>query len=655
MMEKKIYIETLDETTVLLTGCVGDIVNNRRANRLLRDSFDCSIENDKIVISRVVDFHRCFDRISYLAKLCGLDTEYSDKSSDVVSRYLSEEEKFSAFSQKALSIRNNECDLEDLKSFKNSLIDSMPKRTLYDLQLLSAYHLAFSQNACNFSVPGAGKTSVVYGAYAYLKNLPNDDIKKIDRLLIIGPLSSFAPWEMEYEECFGVKAESKRLSGITLETKKQYLYDNDPAELTLLAYQSVDSIVDELKYFLRKHRVMVVLDEAHKIKNTSETSVYAQAVLSLAQEASARVVLTGTPAPNGYEDLFNLFKFIWPTKKVIRFQIGQLKDMSKRENDYRVDNLIDQISPYFIRVKKSDLNIPEATIHPPIIIPMDDKQRQIYDFIEQKYINDITNVSDKLFKSSVTKARIIRLMQAATNPLLLKQPLSDFAKAEGIDVSEVEEDDSILQKILDYSNNDIPAKFYKAAELIEQIIAGGGKVVVWACYIKTIESLSRFLTTKGINNKTLYGETPVASDEITPESEEYALTREFIIKEFNDMNSGLNVLIANPFAVAESISLHKACHNAIYLERSFNAAHFIQSKDRIHRYGLPNGVQTNYYYLVSENSIDETIDERLSIKEQRLIEIMESMPIPLFSNVSDIGGDEDVKAVLRDYARRIKT
>ena len=655
MMEKKIYIETLDETTVLLTGCVGDIVNNRRANRLLRDSFDCSIENDKIVISRVVDFHRCFDRISYLAKLCGLDTEYSDKSSDVVSRYLSEEEKFSAFSQKALSIRNNECDLEDLKSFKNSLIDSMPKRTLYDLQLLSAYHLAFSQNACNFSVPGAGKTSVVYGAYAYLKNLPNDDIKKIDRLLIIGPLSSFAPWEMEYEECFGVKAESKRLSGITLETKKQYLYDNDPAELTLLAYQSVDSIVDELKYFLRKHRVMVVLDEAHKIKNTSETSVYAQAVLSLAQEASARVVLTGTPAPNGYEDLFNLFKFIWPTKKVIRFQIGQLKDMSKRENDYRVDNLIAQISPYFIRVKKSDLKIPEATIHPPIIVPMDDKQRQIYDFIEQKYINDITNASDKLFKSSVTKARIIRLMQAATNPLLLKQPLSDFAKAEGIDVSEVEEDDSILQKILDYSNNDIPAKFLKAADLIEQIVASGGKVVVWACYIKTIESLSRFLAAKGINNKTLYGETPVASDEITPESEEYALTREFIIKEFNDMNSGLNVLIANPFAVAESISLHKACHNAIYLERSFNAAHFIQSKDRIHRYGLPNGVQTNYYYLVSENSIDETIDERLSIKEQRLIEIMESMPIPLFSNVSDIGGDEDVKAVLRDYARRIKT
>lgn len=653
-MDKKLFVETIDDTTVLLTGCIGLLTSNRRANRLLRDSFNCEFSEDTVTIQQVSDFHHCFDRIKYLAQLCNAEVVYSNKTNDVVSRYLSEEEKFSTFSQKALTIRNNECDLSDLNAFKNALLDYMPNRTLYDLQLLSAYHLAFSQNACNFSVPGAGKTSVVYGAYTYLKNLPNNDIKKIDRLLIIGPLSSFAPWEMEYEECFGVKATSKRLSGITLEAKKQYLYDNDPAEITLLAYQSVDSIVEELKYFLRKHRVMVVLDEAHKIKNTSEDSVYAQAVMSLAQDSSARVVLTGTPAPNGYEDLYNLFKFIWPTKKVIRFQIGQLKDMSKRENDYRVDSLIGQISPYFIRVKKSDLKIPDATVHPPILVPMKEKQRQIYDFIEQKYIKDISDPNDKLFKSSVTKARIIRLMQAATNPLLLKQPLSDFAKMEGINITEVEEDDSILQTILQYSDDEIPAKFETAKELVSHIITEGGKVVIWACYIKTIEYLSAFLSAQGIYNKILYGDTPVASDEITPESEEYSLTREAIIKEFNDVSSGLNVIIANPFAVAESISLHKACHNAIYIERSFNAAHFIQSKDRIHRYGLPEGTQTNYYYLVSENSIDETIDERLFVKEQRLIEIMEKMPIPLFSNVSD-GGDEDVKAVLRDYARRIKT
>lgn len=91
------------------------------------------------------------------------------------------------------------------------------------------------------------------------------------------------------------------------------------------------------------------------------------------------------------------------------------------------------------------------------------------------------------------------------------------------------------------------------------------------------------------------------------------------------------------------------------MERSFNAAHFIQSKDRIHRYGLKPGTETNYYYLLSEDSIDSVINERLVAKETRLREIMESMPIPLFSNVELETGDDDIKALIADYVSRTKT
>lgn len=108
-------------------------------------------------------------------------------------------------------------------------------------------------------------------------------------------------------------------------------------------------------------------------------------------------------------------------------------------------------------------------------------------------------------------------------------------------------------------------------------------------------------------------------------TEDTVETREKIIADFHRKDSSFSVIIANPFAVSESISLHKVCHNAIYIERSFNAAHFIQSKDRIHRYGLKPGTQTNYYYLLSENSIDEVIHDRLIAKETRLREIIESM------------------------------
>ena len=58
--------------------------------------------------------------------------------------------------------------------------------------------------------------------------------------------------------------------------------------------------------------------------------------------------------------------------------------------------------------------------------------------------------------------------------------------------------------------------------------------------------------------------------------------------------------------------------------------------------------------MLSRDSVDETIDTRLSEKEQRMTAIMESMPIPLFNNVSTDLGDEDIKALIKDYVRRTK-
>lgn len=219
----------------------------------------------------------------------------------------------------------------------------------------------------------------------------------------------------------------------------------------------------------------------------------------------------------------------------------------------------------------------------------------------------------------------------------------------------MEDDSEMMREILRYSDVEIPAKYVAAKNIIEQIINDGGKVIVWACYIKNIEMFRDYLKSVGIESRTLYGATPVAGGSISEEDDEYAETREAIVKEFHNPDCSYKVIIANPFAVAESISLHKACHNAIYLERSFNAAHFLQSKDRIHRYGLKQDVVTNYYYLVSEDSVDTTIHERLNEKERRLLDIIESMPIPLFDNYMNADEDDDIKAVLRNYARRTKT
>lgn len=643
-----------ENNKIIVSGAVDQLLGNRRALRFLKDNTNYTISDDIIIFDIRDNLNKCIDRIKTAAGHAKCEIELSNSASSGIQSYIQEEEKFAEFSEKALAIRNNNCDIIEFQAFKDALIKYMPVRTLYNLQMLSAYHLAFSQNACNFSVPGAGKTSIVYGAYTFLKHLPDTHPRKVDRLLIIGPLNSFGPWELEFEECFGIKASSKRLSGkLQIEEKKQYLYDNTPAELTLLSYASVMSLTEELTFFLQKHKVMIVLDEAHKIKNTNG-GIIAQSIMSLAQNCKSRVVLTGTPAPNGYEDLYNLFKFIWPTKDIIRYHIGQLKDMSKTPNDPRVSSLLTSIEPFYIRIRKSDLDIPPAINNPPIIVEMNSSQRRIYDYIEKKYVFDIANSKDQRFQNELVRARLIRLMQAATNPALLCQPLADFAMVEGIDFGEIHEDTIMLNEILRYSDTEIPAKYEAAKNIITDIIARGEKVIVWACYIRNIELFSDYLHSQGIDSRILYGATPIAGDGISEDDEEYTLTREYIVKEFHKDDCPYRVIIANPFAVAESISLHKACHNAIYMERSFNAAHFLQSKDRIHRYGLKDNVVTNYYYLISSDSIDLTIHERLAEKERRLLEIIESMPIPLFDNNLEAGGDEDIKAVLRDYARRTK-
>ena len=326
----------------------------------------------------------------------------------------------------------------------------------------------------------------------------------------------------------------------------------------------------------------------------------------------------------------------------------------------RIERLISNISPFFIRIRKSDLNIPPATINPPIVVPMGEYQRRIYDFIEKKYMDEMIgegepDLSSK-FKIALAHARMIRLMQAASDPVMLRTPLNEFLEDDEcpLEAYQAIHDADVLKAIIEYEAIEIPSKFLAVEKIVRQIIEDGGKVVIWATFIHTIHSIKEYLESKGIQCQELYGAIPVEKEGTIDDGEEQILTREKIVRAFQDDNCPFKVIIANPFAVAESISLHKACHNAIYLERSFNAAHFVQSKDRIHRYGLKEGTKTNYYYILSEDSIDETIDARLAEKEHRMNEIMESMPIPLFDNASDDLGDEDIKALIKDYVRRTK-
>ena len=577
-----------------------------------------------------------------------------------ISSYLHEQDLFAAFSKRAKDIWSNKLNRDEFSEFTQVLSRDLPGRSLYPLQLLAAYHLAFSQNAANFSVPGAGKTSIVYGAFAFLRHLPPSDPKHTNKIFVVGPLSSFGPWEDEFQECFGRPPRSRRVSGGLGPDDRKRVYYSELAgyrdlELLLTTYQAVPHDIEHIQHFLNRpeNRVMVVLDEAHKIKNT-EGGVWADAMLQLAPSAAARVVLTGTPAPNGYEDLYNLFNFIWPGQNVIHFDLGHLRDMSQTPFDRRADTLVDNISPYFIRIRKSDLHLPVPTDHPPIQVDLGPRQDRIYRFIEDKYISYFKAQSPQSWiRDTLTRARMIRLLQAATNPGLLKAPL-DAAGVSGSDRALFVDDADILNQVLGYEGNETPAKLHKAVELTSQLLEANpaNKVVLWCVFVGNLFQLHSMLAKQGITARLLYGGTPTELDEDTTDIE----TRESIIREFETLNSSFRVVVANPFAVGESISLHRTCRNAIYVERNFNAAAFLQSKDRIHRYGLPRDAKVNYYYLTARDTIDSTVHQRLLQKEATMMRILESRDIPLLNLNMDADYDredlDDIAALIRDYGSR---
>ena len=194
-----ISIDT-NSTTFIISGSIDEILSNKRYERWFRANH-AVFQNNQIIIpfsteenpskfpSRDQQYAvilRLFDKIGINTK----DIGYSAEAGAQLEIMRSEEKSFKLHSIKANDVRNGNFEGEELNIFSKK-IDETLKIQLTPRQRVAAFHLAFSQNACNFSTPGTGKTAMVYAAYSYLKSLDEDNSKHVSRILIISPLEAF--------------------------------------------------------------------------------------------------------------------------------------------------------------------------------------------------------------------------------------------------------------------------------------------------------------------------------------------------------------------------------------------------------------------------------------------------------------------------------
>ena len=549
------------------------------------------------------------------------------------------------------AIKSNDDSIEsDFKEFCD-FCDRSLVIELHDYQYKSAFLLSTGKGGFDFSVPGAGKTIITYAAYAYLKNSG-----VVDSIFVIGPGSAYNAWYDEYNTCFGKDPDFENLAFKKTQDCKIYLGTSTQhhKEVSFINVEKIRLLSKDISEFLSKRNVLLIIDEGHKIKNPN-TKV-TTAALEISKHAASRIILTGTPMPNGYEDLYSLTVALSPYKRILPYKYNQLKKMTNNgATEQEMDKIHKSLDPYYSRISKKYL-IDEGKLLPyeidVIRCEMNEAQQELYDKLDS-FCNKLSDDIDEDLLMNLKKAVLIRKMQISANPSLLKKSIinsMDELKQEYIEYAD--KDDSEIN-ILARADREISQQFTQseivkmvnmfergaintnknlmAVELVHKLIMEGKKVLVWDIFVDNMDTLKILIESKIGKSIELINGT-VSSGE-----------RQQSIKRFRKGNS--KVLLANPATLAESISLHRVCQNAIYVNRNFNAAQFIQSKDRIHRINMPEGTTAHYYFIENVNSIDSAISEKLEKKESRMLKILDADDIVVGGTEMDdtsIMSDQDV-------------
>ena len=470
------------------------------------------------------------------------------------------------------------------------------KRILTREQLRDLAFVRTLRNGAVFSVPGAGKTSVALALHCVLRN---EDPTL--RLLVVAPKNAFPAWDEALVDCLYAPP----AGGFTRLTGGQaaiaQLLGLEPS-FAIVSYDQGRIASELIKTFLNRNHVHLILDESHRIKSGEGKN--SQTFLDLAPFASRRDILSGTPMPNSSNDLVPQFMFLYPAS-----------NLGRRILDIPNPGFV--VRPLYARTRYSELGVPRP-IPDYRAVEMSNVQRALYallrnDFLKQLHLSARDSVQ--------LKNSVMRLLRVAIDPADAAQSIlssDDLRPGTLSDICEEVTEDGLCPRL------------ELTIELARDKVESGQKVVLWVPFIGTINKLVTELAEFG--PRALYGQTP--SGQVDDEG-----TRENILRRFHDSNE-VNVLVANPAAGGEGISLHRVCHSAIYVGRTYNAAHYMQSRDRICRLGMPEGVVPEITVIEARaperlGSIDLSVRRRLDTKIDQMGRVLDDPDLVAIALESD--------------------
>jgi SNF2 family DNA or RNA helicase len=554
--------------------------------------------------------------IARLLKMEGIDINFDDYSKSMIDEWLSDQNYF----------RNN---LEFLNVSGNEIAKLLEgsgfSRKLTPEQIRDTQKLLALKHGANFSVPGAGKTTTLLAVHSILKNK-----KLVNCLFVVAPINAFISWEDEIKEIF----KKKRITVARLKSEDlinfHVIVDQKP-DVILVNYEKMRKNIQGLYSYFSTNKIHLVLDESHRIKG-GVSNLSFQQIINLADLAKRRDILSGTPMPQSIMDLDSQFDYLW-SENVVE------NTLDKNGDDEQLKDISQTIKNYFVRTTKNELGL-----RPPIIkyrqVEMGPIQSELYKLFRSEAARLLAGLdkNSKEYFRSVGKS-VVGLLQAAVNPMLLGTVDEYFQET-----LPFPENAEVWSLLSEYSHYEKSAKIEYLVKRVETILnkESANKIVVWSYFVRNIKLLERIFS--DYNPVSIFGAIPSGDDNDTN-------SREWRIRKFHE-DKTCRLMIANPQAGGEGISLHRVCHFAIYLDRNFNAAHYLQSVDRIHRLGLPKNAATSVELIVAKDTVDEIVLNRLSLKTKLMAKVLNDSGLMTLAydpdDIEDKGlglDEEDIKLV----------
>jgi SNF2 family DNA or RNA helicase len=432
---------------------------------------------------------------------------------------------------------------------------------------------------------GLGKTISVLASFSELRWKGD-----VEKMVIVCPNSLVKNWLKEAKVWLpNLRFETPPKGATFRRSFFRKLQSYDYCDAVVVNFESFRSpqVLTPLMEWVQSHETFLCIDESQRAKNPQSKSF--EALRKIAPHARRRILLSGTPAPRDLSDLWTQIFLIdlgerfggdffrWLDNiAVLGNRYSKMAVLEYKERE--VERVKLRVREVLLRRRKEQVvNLPEK-IFSTRYIEMSGSQKRRYDEVCKSLRVRMTSMNGKAFYRDIdnTLEEFLRAVQIASNP-----------------------------RLVDETYSDTPAKFRELDQLLEELVEEQEeKVVVWTNYLGNVREL--------VKRYGKYGARAFSGEQGVHERDE-------AVEQFQERKSTCRVLIAVPAAGGVGITL-TAAKTAIYLDKTWNGEHWLQSIDRVHRIG-----QEGVVHIVSLESgrVDALISSNLDRKELFLRELLD--------------------------------